>query len=93
MAFGAALGSFLAYEGAFGAIFGVTLEALWVYVGYIRMILCHFRITLESLWSHFGCMRVDFQKTIIPQSILMILYKSGIHSGALWDHSGLTLGI
>ena len=29
MAFGAALGSFLAYEGAFGG----TLEALWVNLG------------------------------------------------------------
>ena len=73
MPFGAALGSFLAYEGAFGAIwrhFGVTLEALWGYVGYIRMILCHFTIALEPLWSHFGCMRVDFQKTFIFQKDL-----------------------
>ena len=40
MPFGAALGSFLAYEGAFGA----TLEALWG----------HFGGTLGSLWSHLG---------------------------------------
>ena len=78
MDLGAAFGSSLAYEGAFGA----TLEALCDYFWYIRMTSGHFRITLGSLWNHFGCIGVGFQKThTFPQQILMILQNSGVSLG------------
>ena len=57
MPFGAALGSFLAYEGAFGAIlealwghFGGTLGSLWVYSNGSVSLYDHFGVIVESLW-------------------------------------------
>ena len=59
MPFGAALGSFLAYEGAFGAIlealwvhFGGTLGSLRVYSNGSVSLYDHFGIIVESLWVY-----------------------------------------
>ena len=61
MPFGAALGSFLAYEGAFGATLealwghvGGTLGSLWVYSNGSVSLYDHFGIIVESLWMYEG---------------------------------------
>ena len=61
MAFGAALGSFLAYEGAVGVAlealwrrFGGTLGSLWVYSNDSVSLYDHFGIIVESLWVYEG---------------------------------------
>ena len=61
MAFGAALGSFLAYEGAFGGIlealwgyFGCTLGSLWVYSNDSVSLYNRFGIIVESRWVSEG---------------------------------------
>ena len=77
MPFGAALGSFLTYKGAFGAILeapwghvGGTLGSLWVYSNDSVSLYDHFGIIVESLWVYEG----RFSENIpFSQSILMIL--------------------
>ena len=71
---------------------GITLytsEAVWKYFGYMR-------VTLKSLcsvlWNYAFSQQILMILHIAPQ-ILMILYNYEINLGALWDHSGVTLGI
>ena len=51
----------------FGVTFGVTLDAPWSKLWYVRVTLGHYRITLGSLWSHFWCLRSISKKHSFSQ--------------------------
>ena len=96
MAFGAASGSFLAYEGAFGAIlealwghFGRTLGSLWVYSNDSVSLYDHFGIIVESLWVYEG----RFSKNINFRIGFNESIKHWGRLGSVWGRFGATFGI